>query len=270
MSGAIRSERLDELMVDRAVFGLSEAEHAELRGLSGGEFDDAAFETELAAAALALAALPVAAHREDVPSELRRRLDEDARRALRSPEAELARPVGEEPRDAVIAKLNWWGWMAAAASLTLAGIGWWPRLAGGERPSPERIAVEPGAVTSRWASWSARPAGEDPQARSIDWSSGVEGRVVWSNERQCGFMIFKGMQANDPRVAQYQLWIIDEAQKHPVDGGVFDITGDGEVIVPITPKIRVSNAVAFGVTIEKPGGVVVSDQHERVVVASAK
>ncbi len=45
----------------------------------------------------------------------------------------------------------------------------------------------------------------------------------------------------------------------PVDGGVFDITGEGEVIVPIDAKLPIGTPAVFAITLEQPGGVVVSD-----------
>lgn len=64
------------------------------------------------------------------------------------------------------------------------------------------------------------------------------------------------MMGCDPAQRQYQLWFFDRNQdeKTPVDGGVFDITSDGEVIIPIRAKLRVAEAYLFAVTIEKPGG----------------
>ena len=43
-------------------------------------------------------------------------------------------------------------------------------------------------------------------------------------------------------------------------GGVFDVTDAEEQLIPIQAKLQVVKPVAFAVTIEKPGGVVVSDQ----------
>jgi hypothetical protein len=59
--------------------------------------------------------------------------------------------------------------------------------------------------------------------------------------------------------------VVDPA---PVDGGVFDVTSAGEVIVPISAKLPVSGAVLFAATVEAPGGVVVS-KRERIVVTAA-
>ena len=85
-------------------------------------------------------------------------------------------------------------------------------------------------------------------------------KLVWSDDQQKGFMSFSNLKINDPKIEQYQLWIFESAdQKHPIDGGVFDIT-DKDQIIPIDPKILVNGAAFFAVTVEKPGGVVVSDR----------
>jgi hypothetical protein len=99
---------------------------------------------------------------------------------------------------------------------------------------------------------------------------GESGEVVWSNERQEGYMTFKAVAKNDPKLAQYQLWIFDGQRddRFPVDGGVFDVDATtGEVIVPIKARLRVDKPTLFAVTVEVPGGVVVS-KRERIVVAA--
>ncbi len=99
---------------------------------------------------------------------------------------------------------------------------------------------------------------------------GAEGDVVWSPSQQAGFMRFRGLTVNVPTVQQYQLWIFDknQSEKTPVDGGVFDIPSDQEVIIPITAKLRVQDAYLFAITIEKPGGVVVSSREKLPLLAS--
>ena len=99
---------------------------------------------------------------------------------------------------------------------------------------------------------------------------GETGEVVWSNERQEGYMTFRAVDANDPKATQYQLWIFDAErdERYPVDGGVFDVdTSKGEVTIPISAKVAVRKPTLFAVTVEKPGGVVVS-KRERIVVAA--
>ena len=115
-----------------------------------------------------------------------------------------------------------------------------------------------------------------PSTVQVSWAAGttpfdaeVGGDVVWDNDSQTGFMRFVGLPVNDPAVEQYQLWIIDpKRDKNPIDGGVFDITEEGEVIVPIDAKLKVLEPAAFAITVEQPGGVVVSSQERLPLLAA--
>jgi len=105
-----------------------------------------------------------------------------------------------------------------------------------------------------------------PDAVTLPWHAGepefqsVQGDVVWSDARQEGYLRLVGLQANAPATAQYQLWIVDPVRdRHPVDGGVFDVSGKGEVVIPIRAVLPVHGPSAFAITLEQPGGVVVSD-----------
>lgn len=99
----------------------------------------------------------------------------------------------------------------------------------------------------------------------------VAGDVVWSDQNQEGYLSLTGLKANDPLQSQYQLWIVDpERDEVPVDGGVFDIEpGRKTVTIPIRAALRVEKPVAFVITEEQPGGVVVSKQ-ERVAAIAAR
>ena len=95
------------------------------------------------------------------------------------------------------------------------------------------------------------------------------GKVVWSDQLQQGYMTLTGIPVNDPKKAQYQLWIVDpKRDEAPVDGGVFDIPTDGSpVVVPISAKLALTNPQAFVITLEQPGGVVKSKQEKVVALA---
>ena len=83
-------------------------------------------------------------------------------------------------------------------------------------------------------------------------------------------MTLSGIPVNDPRQAQYQLWIVDPSRDAdaPVDGGVFDIPTDGSpVVIPIAAKLALRNPQAFMITLEQPGGVVKSKQEKLVALA---
>ena len=81
-------------------------------------------------------------------------------------------------------------------------------------------------------------------------------------------MTIRGLPINDRAKEQYQLWIIDPSRdEKPVDGGVFDIASVGESIVAIQAKLRVDRPTVFAIRVEKPGGVVVSDQKRLPLLA---
>jgi anti-sigma-K factor RskA len=97
----------------------------------------------------------------------------------------------------------------------------------------------------------------------------ILGEVVWSDAEQKGFMKFKGLAANDVSKETYQLWIFDETQdeKTPIDGGVFDVKESGEVLIPIDAKLKFQKPKLFAITVEKPGGVVVSKREKIAAIA---
>lgn len=153
-------------------------------------------------------------------------------------------------------------WMTTAAATTFAVGSWWWQTA--PRNSINNLAL---ARTDLLAS--------AKDLIQVEWKAGktplqesVSGDVVWSSSYQKGFMRLVGLPINDPLQEQYQLWIIDPLRDdEPVDGGVFDISQPGEVIVPIQAKLRVTKPAAFAITIEKPGGVVVSKQERLPLLA---
>jgi len=151
------------------------------------------------------------------------------------------------------------GWaLAAAFALALVFIQTEQTAPEGVATRSELITTASDAVVIPWA----RPATAGYEQ--------VSGDVVWSDARQAGFMRLAGLPANDPSVAQYQLWIVDaDRSPQPVDGGVFDMpVGTGEVVIPIDAKLAVNAPTVFAITLEKPGGVVVSEGPLLVIAAS--
>lgn len=117
----------------------------------------------------------------------------------------------------------------------------------------------------------------DHQAFHREWKPGPSARdshfsgdVVWSHERQDGWLSFRGLPKLDPDHA-YQLWIVDQRRDGPpVDGGLFTIQNpDAETLVPIHAHLRVEHPVAFVITIEPKNGVVVSKQEHVVAIAGS-
>jgi hypothetical protein len=206
----------------------------------------------------------------------------DLDRARAAAATPAARPAPAQSRS------GRYGWFAAAACLLLAIFGW--------VRSPAPPVAEVAAPT---ASPTAPPASMPDAAPSVAPSTaqerlallakpgtlkitlaptkdpagaGVTGDVVWDPDTQRGYMHFAGLAANDPAVRQYQLWIFDgdRDQRYPVDGGVFDVPSTGgEVVIPIRAALMVRKPAAFAVTLEKPGGAVVSGREHIVVLGAA-
>lgn len=210
-----------------------------------------------------------------LPRRLRRRLDASAEAWCRSGEGEPpdGPVVGEQ--FVVDRRAQRRGWYAAAACLLLAIAGWWPRLAhlasdAAHGISPlqadaergrQHLLKSGGAHVGRWA-W----------AHESGLAADVRGEVVWDGERQEGYLTLSGLEPNAPAGRQYQLWIFDAARddRYPVDGGVFDVPVHSQsMTVPIRPALRVSQPVAFAVTLEPVGGVVVSDRSHLMALARA-
>ena len=249
--------RAQELLALRAVEPLPEIEEQELSTLlaDSPDLDDDGFERAAAACHLALLG-----PEEPMPEHLRRKLEEQA--ATFSAKV-LPMPVAT--RAAAVQRRAWGGWLAAAACLLLAVVGWWPRPT---PPAPDApTVVEQPPPTPDQA----------PDALTLPWqttedaaATGADGSVVWSSAQQAGLMRIRGLEANDPAVSQYQLWIFDRDrdERYPVDGGVFDMpAGESEAIVPIDAKVAVGEPYLFAVTVEPPGGVVVSDRERIVLLA---
>lgn len=278
-----------DLLIKQVTEGLSPAEQRALDVLDGAVTSTHFKEFERAAAAITLAGiealrpLPAA-----LAQRLLRKVDEQFGAA-----AGVGRPAGAHIVDLAAARSaaarlpparaatsQVYGWWAAAACLVLALFAW-------NRPPPSLAQVEtrPAAVpVSSKPATPAIPAEEraalmaNPNAMKVVFgatkdpaAAGVRGDVVWDPITQRGFMHFEGLAANDPKLRQYQLWIFDgdRDQRYPVDGGVFDIPADAtEVVIPIHAALPVMSAKAFAVTIEKPGGVVVSGR-EHIVALGA-
>ncbi|MFN7020523.1 MAG: anti-sigma factor [Phycisphaerales bacterium] len=272
-------DRLMDLLVADATEGLDSASRVELDRLIAANpgFDTEQF--ELAAAAAAVALIEPDMQRQGLPPAVRGRLNALAEsfgsvqgglgtdlKTERRTGLRIAGTPADRPVVQTRAPAAWLGWLAAAAALTIAAVGWYRAIGpqGATVPTPARTLAAQFEAFKK----SADDAIHWPWAGKEPGYEGVKGEVYWSDRLQRGYMLLSGLAPNDPKVKQYQLWIVDpKRDKHPVDGGVFDIAqspaaGDrlptGEVVVPIDCKLRVESPAAFALTVEQPGGVVVS------------
>jgi hypothetical protein len=289
-------EAMVDLLVKQVTEGLSPAEQRALDVMDSELASAYLRDLERAAAAVTLAGSAI---EEPLPAALSARLEQQAAQHFaaasnvadlteaRTAAAEKAR-LHQASAPGRANRFGGYGWLAAAACLVLAIFGWQrsptPLPPVAEVP-PAPVSVPPVPVTVPPAQPAPPTAAEEravllaktdslkiPLGATKDPAAiGVTGDVVWDPVTQRGFLHFAGLAPNDPAMHQYQIWIFDAGRdkRYPVDGGVFDVPANaGEVVIPIRASLMVRKPAAFAVTLEKPGGVVVSGR-EHVVALGA-
>jgi len=282
-------EAMVDLLIKQVTEGLSPAEQRALDVMDSELASATLRDLERAAAAVTLAG---SAGQAPLPAALSARIAQQAAehfasagnvadiREARAAAVEKARAQAPAPQRAN--RLGGYGWLAAAACLVLAIFGW-------ERtpsPLPPVVVVTPPSVVVPPAEKPAPPTAAEERAALLaktdslkiplgatkdPAAAGVSGDVVWDPVTQRGFLHFAGLAPNDPALHQYQIWIFDAGRdkRYPVDGGVFDVPANAsEVVIPIRASLMVRKPAAFAVTLEKPGGVVVSGR-EHVLALGA-
>lgn len=269
----LKKERLIELLTDNVLFGLDEVETAELEVLKQ-LYPDIAKDNSLEMTA-GLIGLSSIEQIEPMPDHLQTMIRAKANDIFESADIRPIALVSSDDKDGDFQKTfefekkrgltQLLGWMVAGAACIALAFSLWfnlqePKIIReyvGSQPVPSVIEQERQLIAR--AKDLIRTPLVDPAA-----SERVIGEIVWSDSEQKGFMKFNGLAVNDIKAQTYQLWIFDKTQdeKTPIDGGVFDIKSQGETIIPITAKLKVAKPGLFAVTVEKPGGVVVSKREK--------
>ena len=250
--------RMQELAAGFSLGDLTEAEWNEMKSYDQATFQAMVERTD-EAAAKAFLTFQGTMPSEPMPAELSSRLKRMASGYFAQVEDRNSAKVTIAPSSMGLREIT--AWLCMAASIALALSVWLPGKRDWnvslQQQRDSLIASAPDIVRSTW------------ESTAPDQKPGVElGEVAWSSATQQGFMTIRGLSVNDATKQQYQLWIIDPSRDDkPVDGGVFDITSAGESIVPIRAKLRVDKPTVFAITVEKPGGVVVSDQKRLPLLA---
>jgi len=250
-------EAMLDLLIKQVTDGLSPEEQRELDVLDNEVASAYARDLEHAAAAISVAGT---GEPPPMPAALRARIEAQLQAAAAP--SNTVRAIGTAPqRTRTRSTAGWW---AAAACLVLAVVGWL------RSPPVQGPGVEPTLAQQREALL-ASPGAQQIQlaATAEPAAAGAKVDVVWDPRSQRGFVRFVGLKPNDPSQHQYQLWIFDgdRDQRYPVDGGVFNVPPNADqVLVPIRAQLPVHAAKAFAVTIEQPGGVVVSGREHVVAI----
>jgi hypothetical protein len=295
--------RLEELAVSRLLETLSADEAKEYAALKN-RLGNVDADIESVVALAHLAALPVV---EPAPHTLRAAVEKDADEFFGIPQAKVpTAPQSRRWKWSAFASSSAGWWVGLAASVVAVFVllhratdPHTPSIASSPPRAPAEVAPiesppsvpaprvlpqlseQPSAVERASGDLAAERRAflsSHPHVVQRSWRAGgdatgaqVTGDVVWDEASQTGYMRFVNLRHNEPNAEQYQLWIFDAErdQRFPVDGGVFDVTSrDGEQIVRIQAKLRVHVPLLFAVTVEHPGGVVVSDRSRIAAIAN--
>ncbi|MBK7391707.1 MAG: anti-sigma factor [Chloracidobacterium sp.] len=274
-----------DLLTKKAIYGLDAAEQDQLDAMDPGNAELEFNSLEMAAAAISL----MGADNDPMPASLRSKIIADANAfVVEQNELTVAWPpaAAENDKGYVVDReerssgswLGWLGWASAAvACIALALNLWFTRVQPVEVAGTKPPIETPRVLSTAELREEMLKAATDTIRAS--WAVGnvknltqIVGDVVWSDQKQTGYMRFKGLPVNDPTKEQYQLWIFDKNQDKatPIDGGVFNVNAEGEVIVPINAKIAASAPEMFAITVERPGGVVVSKRDKIAALAKVE
>lgn len=277
-----QNEKLFDLLAKKAIYGLDESEARELASFDAESTELEFRSLEMTAAAINLAGLEA---EEPMPSFLRERIVDSGEEFIRSQQPDTAWPP--PPKEAPLAAatssrfgswFGWTGWAAAGlASIALAVNIWSTRL------QPVEVVKAPTTVETPRTLTPNEQREEllrsEANIYKASWGAGnvkefkdISGDIVWSEAKQTGYMRFRGLPVNDREKTCYQLWIFDKTQDKatPIDGGTFDVLNEGEVIIPITAKLKALGPEMFAITIEKQGGVVVSKREKVAALAKVE
>ena len=267
-----------DLLTEKVLYGLDAAGEEKLRALDPGNAADELFTLEMTAAAIGMAGTPSAGQ---MPAHLRAQVIAGSHDHVSlmdtiynapSPDVET---VEHEPSRRLGSWFGWLGWAAAAAACIALAVNVMITRSNVSKQSPEAALQTPAPSTPSLAELRDQLAAS-PGVIKANWTPGnvkdlkqISGDVVWSDEKQTGYIRLRGLPINDAAATCYQLWIFDQTQDKttPIDGGIFDVSQNGEVIIPINAKLRAVKPEMFALTIERHGGVVVSKRDKVAAIA---
>ena len=272
-----QNNRFFDLLTKKAIYGLDDHEQHELDAMDVPDCEAEFLSLERTVAAISLVGLDTA---EPLPSHLFAKIASDASEYIRTSE-NAPSEASEEPsvhrEEAATPWFAWLGWAVAAAACIALAVNIFVTRPDGPEVAQTPVAEPPRILTAEERR--EEMLRNAPSMVKADWAPGnvkeiktVSGDVVWSDEMQAGYMRFRGLPPNNPHNETYQLWIFDKTQDKatPIDGGTFNVPSDGEVVIPIDAKLAPQGPEMFAITIEKPGGVVVSKREKIAALAKVE
>jgi len=279
-----QKEMLYDLLVKRVTEGLTLEEQEKLAVFDANTVKLELRELEKTAAAIGMASVEI----EPMPEHLFSRIAQAAPATLEAKEAEFdggttipaiapthtAEEVFQKKPGSFI--LGLLGWVATAILLAVLGI---QNYNGRFSQQPEKAVVALPSPSAMNEPTMAQQRDEllrsAPDVVRATWSPGnmkdlkITGDVVWSDSKQQGYMRFHGLPANDATKTCYQLWIFDKTQDEatPNIGGIFDVSSNGDLILPIHASLHAESPQMFALTIERHGGVMVSKREKIAALA---
>lgn len=283
MNNEENNDMLFDLLTKKAVYGLDAAEQRQLTELDMGTADMEFRSLEMAVAAVSM----VGIDEEPMPAHLRSKIIFDAEQHFGDAKTLVSEPwppaqsqsVSETSKSSGGSWFGWFGWAAAAmACIALAVNIFYTRsqptveVAQNTPPVDTPRTLTPGELRDQMIKAATGTIKAAWTVGNVKELTQVVGDVVWSDDSQKGYMRLQGLPANDVSKETYQLWIFDKTQDPatPIDGGTFDVKSNGEVVIPINAKLKTQGPQMFAITIEKPGGVVVSKRGKIAAIAKVE
>lgn len=279
-----KNDILFDLLTRKAVYGLDDAEQRQLDEIDPGTAEAEYNSLEMTAASISMIGF---SNDELLPAHLFSKIAADATKYVGSSNAKAAletpwppsyKDAGDTDEKSAGSWFGWLGWAVAFAACAALVVNIWfipfrgveqaaitppvdiPQILTPVQMREEMLKSTTGMIKADWTV----PNPKDTHQ--------VTGDVVWSDQKQAGYMRFRGLPVNDATKTTYQLWIFDKTQDKatPIDGGTFDVSSDGEVVIPFNAKLKAQGPEMFAVTVEKPGGVVVSKREKISVLAKVE
>ncbi len=270
---------LFDLLTKKAVYGLDAEETERLNELDPGTAELEFHSLEMTAAAISMVDF---SGTEPMPAHLFSKIAGEADKYVGDDDAVVDSPLPHSYRNGVVEDsrpimswLGWFGWAAAAAACIALAVNIWftrpqtPVERAKTLPVETPFIFTPAEMREKMLNSTPDVIKANLAAGNVKELKEISGDIVWSDEKQAGYMRLRGLPVNDVSKETYQVWLFDKTQDKatPIDGGTFDVTSAGEVVIPINAKLEADDPAMFAITVEKPGGVVVSKREKIAALA---